>query len=972
MAAPAPPPDREAAAERWARIEAVFQAALSRPPEERARFLEDACGGDSSLVLEVESLVQSDAAASAQTFEHWPAMVAAARLRERRADAERQTSALIGQSLSHYDVVDRIGSGGMGDVYRATDRVLGRAVAIKILPRNVADDVHRLDRFRLEARAASMLTHPNVAAIYELGEDAGLPFIAMEYVQGRTLDELLGDGPMTFETVLDVARQITAALASAHEAGITHRDIKPANVMVTPRGVVKVLDFGLAKLGAASLAVVGEWDNATARMATTPGLVMGTIDYMSPEQALGEPVDHRSDLFSVGVLLYQLSTGALPFRRHSVTATLDAILHADPASPSSVRPGLAPAFDRVVARALAKSPSARYQSAGELAADLDALSRRNEPKGAPSPHGRLRASLPRMVAVAAVVGAAGAAAWQLRPRTEPPPMVVPFTSFAGMEATPAFAPGGERLAFSWDGPTRDNVDIYVKAMSGDPVRLTSNPASEQFPAFSPDGSLIAFVRDRSRVFVVPSQGGAEREVGAVTDPRIAFSPDGQFIAAGGPASPGTAGAGLILLPLSGGARRTLTAPPRGASDIAPAFSPDGSRLAFQRIPTAAVSDIWLADASGANATRITFDDRLLEGPVWTEDGQSLIFSSARLGAGRLWRVRATGGTPEALPDTGPGSTMPTVPRRGDRHAFVATLEDTNIWEIPIGPTSVAASPPRPSVSGSSWLDGSPDFSRDGTQLVFVSNRTGRDEIFIGSVDSVAARQLTDFSRVPASTVGSPRISPDGREVVFDARVRGNADIYVVSADGGTPRALTSDPGADVVPVWAPDGTWIYFTSRRGGPPQIWRVRRDGGAEEQVTSGGAFGAQFSADGQFLLYSRDRVNTSLWRRAVAGGSEEPALLDDRNQPRIVVQFAFWRPTRTGIIFLERRQPEAPGQAVRFLLQSYDAASRRIETLTTLSAPPALAAGGLAVSPDGRRVLYTQIDQQRSDINLLQPYR
>ena len=292
--------------------------------------------------------------------------------------------------------------------------------------------------------------------------------------------------------------------------------------------------------------------------------------------------------------------------------------------------------------------------------------------------------------------------------------------------------------------------------------------------------------------------------------------------------------------------------------------------------------------------------------------------------------------------------------------------------IPIGPGGAAAGPPRLGVSASSWLDGSPDFSGDGKQIVFVSNRTGRDEIFIGSADSVTARQITDFSRVPASTVGSPRISPDGADVVFDARVRGNADVYIVSTAGGAPRALTTDAGPDVVPVWSPDGAWIYFTSRRGGPPQIWRMRRDGGGEAQVTTGGAFGAQFSFDGRFLVYGRERVNTSLWRQPVQGGLEEPVLIDDQGQPRTVVQFAFWRPTRNGIIYLERRSPDVAGQAARFLLQSYAAASRRIETLATLPASPALAAGGLAVSPDGRRVLYTQIDQQRSDINLLQPYR
>jgi eukaryotic-like serine/threonine-protein kinase len=316
--------------------------------------------------------------------------------------------------------------------------------------------------------------------------------------------------------------------------------------------------------------------------------------------------------------------------------------------------------------------------------------------------------------------------------------------------------------------------------------------------------------------------------------------------------------------------------------------------------------------------------------------------------------------------------MPTTPRRGDRLAFVASLEDTNMWDLPLGPTGAPLGPARPAIAGSSWLDGSPDFSRDGRHLVFVSNRTGRDEIFIGSADSVAARQLTDFSRVPASTVGSPRLSPDGSRVVFDARVRGNADIYVVPASGGTSQRLTTDDGADVVPVWSPDGRWIYFTSRRTSPPEIWRLPAEGGAEERITTGGAFGAQFSLDSRFMLYGRDRVNTSLWRRPIDGGPEEPALVDDKGQARIVVQFSFWRPTAGGVIFLERQPPDGPRRPAQFHLQTYDGSTGRVRTLATLSAPPALAAGGLAVFPDHRRVLFTQVDQQRSDINLLQPYR
>ena len=478
------------------------------------------------------------------------------------------------------------------------------------------------------------------------------------------------------------------------------------------------------------------------------------------------------------------------------------------------------------------------------------------------------------------------------------------------------------------------------------MRLTSNPAVDQYPAFSPDGELVAFVRDRTRVFVVPSQGGVEREVGTVSDPRIAFSPDGQFIAAGGPAAPGAAGAGLVLLPLHGGARRTLTAPPRGSSDIAPAFSPDGSRLAFQRIPTTAVSDIWVADASGASARRITFDDRLLEGPAWTQDGQSLIFSSARLGAGRLWRVPASGGTPEALPDTGPGSTMPAVPRRGDRLAFVASLEDTNMWEVPIGPTVRL---PGRRVPGSAHPPGSMAVPTSRlTEISWFSSPTvpGRDEIFIGSADSVAARR--DHATSPVSR-RAPSVHLASRPTA-----RRSSSMHASAAtptftssrrSGGAPRRITTDPGADVVPVWSPDGAWIYFTSRRGGPPQTWRVERDGGLEEQVTTASGFRcAVFARRPVPAVQAGERVNTSLWRRPVQGwtggtcaGRRTGTTADSR-------PVRFLAPHADGHHLSRRRPPDVAGQAARFLLQSYDAVSRRIETLATLPAPPALAAGGL----------------------------
>jgi eukaryotic-like serine/threonine-protein kinase len=971
----APPPDSAATAERWARIDELFHAALDRPAHERHAFLSSACGDDHSLLAEVESLLGADGSLGQRSLEAWVQAAAAARVDENVQEVSRQSGSLAGRSVLQYDVHGQIGAGGMGDVYLATDRTLGRHVAIKTLPRAVAGDERRLQRFRREARAASALSHPNVAAIYQLGEADGQPFIAMEYVEGRTLDAMLrSEGPMPLRRAIDVVLQVSGALGEAHDAGITHRDIKPGNVMISSRGLVKVLDFGLAKLVSESADIGDAAEAGSApREVTLAGALMGTIDYMSPEQALAQPTDHRSDLFSLGVLIYQLTTGVLPFRRSGPSATIAAILHADPLPPSQVRRGLPQELDRIVERALAKAPHDRYPSARELSSDLEALRRQLDGPGDTARPASPRRPRPLLyITVVVMSAAASIAVWRVSSGPDAAPLVVPFTSLPGIESTPAFSPDGERIAFAWDGPDRDNVDVYVQVVPGGaPVRLTTDPAQDNYPAFSPDGALIAFVRGGSRVLIVPAEGGEEREVGPVADPRITFTQDGQFIAAGGPASPGAHGAGIVLLPIAGGPTRPLTRPPPGTIDIAPAFSPDGSRLAFQRIPTPSVSDIWVADATGVNARRITFDNTMLTGPVWAQDGRSLIFGSARLGAGRLWRVAASGGVPQPLPDTGPGATMPTVPRRGDRIAFVASFQDTNIWELRVAADGAAVGPPRPIASGSSWLDGSPDFSRDGRLLVFASNRTGRDEIFLSEVDGLTPRQLTDFSGVAGSTVGSPRLSPDATQVVFDARVLGNADIYVASIAGGPLRRLTTDSGADFVPVWSPDGAWVYFTSLRTGRPEIWRIPSAGGVDERITDDGAFGAQFSPDGRYLIYGKERAGTSLWRRPVDGGPEEPALLDERGQPRVVVQFAFWRPIPGGIVFVERRVVDGERQP-RFVVQSWDEATRRVTPVVTLSAPPALAAGGLAVSPDGRRLLYTQVDALGGDINLLQPYR
>jgi Tol biopolymer transport system component len=876
---------------------------------------------------------------------------------------------MIGQIVSHYQILSKIGAGGMGEVYLAEDQTLGRRVALKILPHAVARERDRIERFILEARAASAMNHPNIASIHELGGAGDLRFIAMEYVEGQALDTLIAEGGLEPFRALDLVRQVTGALAEAHAKGITHRDIKPANIMVTPRGVVKVLDFGLAKLLPNALGqFAGSGSDAPTVGPTHPGLVLGTVHYMSPEQALARDVDARSDLFSLGVVFYQLLTGRLPFHGDSGTATIDAILHHDPALPSTLRAELPHVFDRVVARALAKSRDDRYASAIELAADLDAVAQGLEPAAAPLRRPRV---WPRAWPIAALASIllAGSVVWYFsRQPSGVAGTVTPITAMPGAETWPAFSPDGATIAYAWSGLQENNLDVYVQAVNGgDPVRLTTNPARDTNPVFSPDGTLVAFARNSSQLMIVPRAGGAEREIAKIDDFRFAFTPDGRSVAIGGPSGPGGAGVGIRIVPIDGGTVRTITHPPPGSSDISPHFSPDGTLLAFERIPTTSVSDVYIVPAAGGEPRRLTFDDRGLDGLTWTADGRSIVFASGRSGPTRLWRVSKDGGPPRLIVEAPPGSSSPTLDPVGGRLAFNVVAIDTNVWQLPLDETSGPAADPSRLIA-STLLDGSPDFSPDGKFLTFSSNRSGRDQIWISAPDGSSARPITNVSETFISIVGSPRWSPDGRRVVFDARVKGNADVYVVSRDGGDWRRLTTDPSSDVVPTWSRDGRSIYFTSRRTGRPEVWRVPAEGGTEAQVTFDGGFAAQESLDGTALYYGKTREYSSLFTRPTAGGAESP-LRDRSGTPHRVVQFACWRPTTNGIVFVE--ELESKGTAARRHAIQRLRPDGVLETLALMPKTASIGAGGIAVAPDGRRVLFTVLDSESSDIYLLQPF-
>jgi eukaryotic-like serine/threonine-protein kinase len=925
-----------------------------------------------------------------------------------------------GTRFNQYELVSPIGAGGMGEVYLAEDTKLSRKVALKLLPTAFTQDAARVRRFVQEAKAASALNHPNILTIYEVGEANGAHFIATKFIDGETLRAQLHGKKLGFSATLDVATQIASALAAAHAVGIIHRDIKPENVMVRRDAIVKVLDFGLAKLIEQRPEVVNSEAPTIAKVNTDPGTVVGMANYMSPEQARGQEVDARSDIFSLGVVLYEMFAGHAPFEGVNALDVIGAILNREPAPLKSYVPEVPRELEHIVVKALRKDREERYQTVKDLLIDLKDLKRELEieshlqraaPRSGPQTDAaanshvtdgqepvrvltaqttadnqarpslsaeyliseikRHKTGFATLLAVMALaLGGGGFGLYRLITRGQPgiagpPRRVVPFTTFRGSQTFPAFSPDGNQIAFAWDGEKGDNLDIYVKLVDGgEPLRLTNQTGPDTRPVWAPDGRSLAFIRGSSTgrgYYRLAALGGAERLLAEVKGITYGFAwlPDGKALIASERPSPNEPAA-IYWITIETGERRKLIATPPGLIDSSPTVSPDGKSLLFYRTNPTGTGEgggLYTVAISGGEPRQVVAIKGRAIGHAWSTDSSEIIYSAGRY-------VSNQSGELWRVPAVG-GVPEPLTLSNNAASPTIARLGGRLAFVQVDFETHIYRLPvpgqdvpnETPAKFISSTLsEFNPQYSPNGKRIAFVSDRTGSLEIWVCDSEGLNPVQLTSFGN---GTTGSPRWAPDSRKIAFDARPEGQADVYVISADGGVPRRLTTEPTEDILPNWSRDGQWLYFCSGRSSNLQVWKMPAEGGLARQITKQGGFESVEEASGKFLSYAKGRNVPGSWEVPVEGGEETPVVEADK-----AGQWCNWELAEQGIHFTNSDQREKP------VIEFFSFVTGKATKLATLDRP--IFGTGIGLSPDGRWLLFALIDRQGQSIKLVENFR
>jgi serine/threonine protein kinase/Tol biopolymer transport system component len=922
--------------ERWQEVERLYHAVAARPEAERGPLLDRECGLDTALRAEVERMLAAEGDGAG--FLDEPAVKAAVALPERISPGSR---------LGPYEVLSFIGAGGMGRVYKARDSRLNRLVAIKVLAGFAPDDARR-NRLLREARAASALNHPGIVAVHDILSDSGRDALVMDYVEGDTLEKKLERGRMPVDQALHCAIRIAEALAAAHGVGVVHRDVKPGNVIVTGGSDaidVKVVDFGLAKMEHAP----GSVDTASV---TIPGTLAGTLAYMSPEQASGKPLDGRTDIFSLGVVLYEMLEGRRPFTGGSQVEVLQRIANE---SPPAVGGHVPPEVRWILEKALEKNPADRYQFVKEFAVDLRRASRGKAPSPAPVASSR-RANMIPWIAVAALAALIVLLAFRPSSALENPLANARFTrltDFEGAEHGAAVSPDGRWIAFRSDreGP----FDIWLTQVgTGRFTNLTQGKVDEgRYPV-----RTVGFTGDGSEIWML---GGPDYR--------------------------------LRIMPLMGGAPRPFL----GAGVIGASWSPDNSRIVYH---TADIGDpMFVADRTGASPRRI------YEGPyagwhnhfqTWSTDGLWIYFVGGRATANEmdLYRVSAAGGSPERLTEHRSDIAYPTpidartvlyvvrdrdgsgpwlwaldlgrktnsrvsfglerytsIAASGDGRRLVATVANPSatLFTAPILQRLAEESDVKP-FSVSNVNAQAPRFG--GGSLFYLSSR-GSGEGLWRQKDG---QSLEIWSGANGPLLESPAISPDGRRIAIVLRRDGRMRLHLVFSDGSENQPVAAAMDAVGSPDWSPDGRWLVTGGDDGSGSGLFKVPVDGGAVVRLASGPALNPVWSPRDDLIVYQGPEVAGGLPLLAVTSEGARVEL------PPIAVRGTGERmrflPDGSALVYLE-------GPAAEQEFAILDLTSRKTRRLTRLRRHATTLSFDIA--PDARSIVFDHV-RENSDIVLI----
>ncbi len=848
-------------ADRWKKIEELYHAVRKLDAGERRAFLQQACAGDEELRREIESLLACEN--DAKGFLNEPAMEQAAEsLAAEQAWGGSSDKSMIGRSISHYRILGEVGHGGMGVVYEAEDIRLHRHVALKFLPPELSKDPQALGRFKREAETASSLDHSNICAIYDIGEYGGRPFIAMPYLEGQTLRQRIAGKPLGVEDVLDLGIQISDALDAAHSKGITHRDIKPANIFVTGQGQVKILDFGLAKLTARGT-VAGAIDasartlSASEESLTSPGTAMGTVAYMSPEQARGEELDTRTDLFSFGVVLYQMATGKLPFKGNTAAAIFGAILHESPVSVLTLNPELPAELDHIIVKALEKDREVRCQSASELRADLKRL-RRDTSSGRtvaakePAQNHRGLWLLASVIVIAALAIVASLWFRPSKPVLVSPSEYVQITNLPDSVSQPALSPDGRMLTFI-RGPDTFAApgEIYVKILpDGEPVQLTRDNSEKMSPVFSPDGSEIAYTsvtaENRWNTWVVPVINGQPRlwlpnasglvwlDKGKVLFSEIKNNDMHMAIVT---SEESRAGEHDVYVPPSdrGMAHRSYP-------------SPDGKWALVVEMDRAKWLPCRLVPMDGTSPGRqVGPPEAGCTSAAWSPDGKWMYLNSSAGGTFHIWRQRFPDGRPEQISSGTTEEEGITMAPDGRSFITAAGLRQSSVW------LRDSSGERQVSLEGYSY---DPKLTPDGKGLCYrilkgALPMSDPSELRVVDLDSGRNESLLPGLTIVGGLRMTYDISPDGGDVVVAVLDQeGKHRLWLAPLDRRVPpRQIPNVEGQQ--PKFGP-GSMIFFTSAEGTSFFIYSIREDGtGLQRLIEQPVAGLIGVSRDGQWLV-------------------------------------------------------------------------------------------------------------------------